>query len=93
MSVRHRRIGTKFAALARDGCVLASCWFGAWFVFWSICKTKLPHYLLPAYPALALLTACFIDRWLAAADQKLSFPPPWALRNAWISMILVGVGI
>ncbi len=47
----------------RDGCLLASCWFGVWLVFWSICKTKLPHYLLPAYPALALLTACFIDRW------------------------------
>ena len=46
--------------------MLALCWFGMWFVFWSICKTKLPHYLLPAYPALALLTACFIDRWLAA---------------------------
>ena len=46
--------------------MLALCWFGVWFVFWSICKTKLLHYLLPAYPALALLTACFIDRWLAA---------------------------
>ena len=98
------------AARWRDGTVLASCWFGTWFVFWSVCKTKLPHYLLPAYPALALLTACFIDRWLAAEkgtgpicaqhppgrSGKLDlspFPPPWALRNAWISTILVGVGI
>ena len=48
------------------GVVLALCWFGTWFVLWSLVKTKLPHYLLPAYPALALLTACFIDRWLAA---------------------------
>ena len=55
-----------FASVAhwRDGCLLASCWFGVWFVFWSVCKTKLPHYLLPAYPALALLVACWIDRWL-----------------------------
>ena len=72
----------------RDGCLLASCWFGTWFVFWSICKTKLPHYLLPAYPALALLTACFIDRWLAEPASL----PRWCLRNAWISTILVGVG-
>ena len=101
----------------RVGVVLALCWFGTWFVFWSVCKTKLLHYLLPAYPALALLTACFIDRWLASAEKgtgpicaqhraptegwsgrsgKLDlspFPPPWALRNAWISTILVGVGI
>jgi 4-amino-4-deoxy-L-arabinose transferase-like glycosyltransferase len=101
----------------RDGCLLAACWFGVWFVFWSICKTKLPHYLLPAYPALALLTACFVDRWQTAGEKgtgpicaqhpegghrpkvghgKLDlspFLPPCWLRNAWISMILVGVGI
>ena len=103
-------------AFSRDGCVLASCWFGVWFVFWSICKTKLPHYLLPAYPALALLTACFIERWQtegekgtgpicrngltnlrsvpgAAYQLDLSPFPRWWLRNAWISMILAGVGI
>lgn len=73
----------------RDGCVLALCWFGVWFVFWSICKTKLPHYLLPAYPALALLTACFIDRWQTEPASL----GRWWLRNAWISMILAGVGI
>jgi 4-amino-4-deoxy-L-arabinose transferase-like glycosyltransferase len=97
-----------------SGCVLASCWFGVWFVFWSICKTKLPHYLLPAYPALALLTACFVDRWLSgkgdwsilperpdqpsvgARCRAQNGPVPfsaWWLRNAWISMILVGAGI
>jgi 4-amino-4-deoxy-L-arabinose transferase-like glycosyltransferase len=93
---------TSDAARWRVGILLALCWFGVWFVFWSICRTKLLHYLLPAYPALALLTACFIDRWLAAeeSDEKTvltpfpaPFPPPWALRNAWISMIVVGVGI
>jgi 4-amino-4-deoxy-L-arabinose transferase-like glycosyltransferase len=98
------------AARWRVGVILAVCWFGTWFVLWSLVKTKLPHYLLPAYPALALLTACFIDRWLAAEkgtgpirakhpegrSGKLDlspFPPPWALRNAWISMLVVGTGI
>ncbi len=70
------------------GFLLAACWFGTWFVFWSICKTKLPHYLLPAYPALALLTGCFVDRWWSEPASL----PRWALRNAWISTILVGVG-
>jgi 4-amino-4-deoxy-L-arabinose transferase-like glycosyltransferase len=73
----------------RRGVVLMACWFGTWFVFWSICKTKLPHYLLPAYPALALLTGCFVDRWLSEPASL----GKWWLRNAWISMILVGVGI
>ena len=75
--------------LSRAGTLLAVCWFGAWFILWSVCKTKLSHYLLPAYPALALLTACFIDRWLSEPAGVAR----WALRNAWISMILVGVGI
>lgn len=70
------------------GTVFALCWFGVWFVFWSICKTKLPHYLLPAYPALALLTACFVDRWLSEPGSL----RPWELRNAWISTIVVGIG-
>ncbi len=73
----------------RDGCLMASCWFAVWFVFWSVCKTKLPHYLLPAYPALALVTACFIDRWLAEPEGL----KPWWLRNAWLSMILAGLAM
>lgn len=73
----------------RDGCLLAICWFSVWLVFWSVCKTKLPHYLLPAYPALALLTACFVDRW-QTEPQTLR---RWWLRNAWITLIVVGVAI
>ncbi len=73
----------------RDGYLLASCWFGVWFVFWSICKTKLPHYLLPAYPALAILMGCFVDRW----QTEPAALRPWWLRNAWLSMILVGIGM
>jgi 4-amino-4-deoxy-L-arabinose transferase-like glycosyltransferase len=79
----------KEAARWREGVLLAICWFAVWLVFWSVCKTKLPHYLLPAYPALALLTACFIDRWLGNPASIAR----WGLRNAWISLIVVGVGI
>ena len=85
-----------------DGCVLATCWFGTWFVLWSLVKTKLPHYLLPAYPALALLTAFFIDRWqelgvgesgkLAASPFPQPFPQRW-LQHAWLSLVLVGIGM
>jgi 4-amino-4-deoxy-L-arabinose transferase-like glycosyltransferase len=120
----------------RDGCLLAACWFGVWFVFWSLCKTKLPHYPLPAYPAMALLMACFVERWQSrgetawvpliacwpvhesaetrADNQPMahinsgqsghcpdnapnpadSRPfPAWWLRNAWLSLILVGLGM
>ena len=71
-----------------DGCVLAVCWFGTWFVLWSLVKTKLPHYLLPAYPALALLTAFFIDRW--QSENRVVSP---MLHHAWLSLMLVGIGM
>ncbi len=41
-------------AARRPVYVLLACWLGVWMVFWSLCQTKLPHYILPAYPALAL---------------------------------------
>jgi hypothetical protein len=37
--------------------------------FFSLAATKLPNYVLPAYPALALATACFIDRWLSEPES------------------------
>jgi 4-amino-4-deoxy-L-arabinose transferase-like glycosyltransferase len=72
-----------------DGLVLLTCLFGVWFVFWSICSTKLPHYLLPVYPALSLLTACFLDGWIA---EQVTVSRGW-MRTTWISAILVGVGM
>ncbi len=69
----------------RDGLVLLVCLFGVWFVFWSICSTKLPHYLLPVYPALSLLTACFLEGWITG-DVKLR--PGWMAppgRAQWSS--------
>jgi len=44
--------------------VFIVCWIGVFFAFWSACSTKLPHYVLPAYPALAILTGCFLRAWI-----------------------------
>ena len=39
------------------------CWLGVWVLFFSIAATKLPNYVLRAYPVLALFTARFLRRW------------------------------
>lgn len=39
------------------------CWFLAFLVFFSAAATKLPNYIGPLYPAIALLTARFLIRW------------------------------
>ncbi len=61
----------------------------SWIVF-ELVPTKLPHYVLPLYPALCLLGA----RWLADPTRR---TPPRLLRacsNAafWIACLLLGVG-
>ncbi|WP_439815669.1 ArnT family glycosyltransferase [Zavarzinia sp. CC-PAN008] len=62
----------------------------AWAVF-ELTPTKLPHYVLPLYPALALLAAMVLERGLAAG-------PAWwrraaVLIHAGFSLALAGAAI
>ena len=82
---RRMRTGTQ----ARQAVLLLFVWMGLWIGFFSLASTKLPNYVLPAYPALAVGTAAFIDRWLAApqeANRRL-------VRMALGSLPLVGAGV
>ncbi|HEV2946270.1 MAG TPA: glycosyltransferase family 39 protein, partial [Gemmataceae bacterium] len=38
-------------------------WMIVYLVFFSLAGTKLPNYILPIYPAAAILTARFLDEW------------------------------
>jgi 4-amino-4-deoxy-L-arabinose transferase-like glycosyltransferase len=71
----------------RPGYLLLACWTGVSFVFWSLCKTKLPHYLLPIYPAVALATAAFVDHWLAEP----AILGRRSIRVAWGITMVVGL--
>lgn len=44
--------------------IFAACWAGFYIAFFSLAGTKLPNYVLPSYPALALLTAAMVVDWL-----------------------------
>ncbi len=63
------------------------CWFGAYLVFFSAAATKLPNYLLPVYPALAILTARFLTRWRAG---ELALPR-WLMPAAVAGVVLTAV--
>jgi len=63
------------------------CWLGVVVVFWSLVRTKLPHYVLPAYPALALLTGATLAGWL---EQPESLARGWLL-NATVTWMVVGI--
>jgi 4-amino-4-deoxy-L-arabinose transferase-like glycosyltransferase len=51
----------------RPGYVFAACWVGVYLGLFSLAQTKLPSYVTPMYPALALLAGSFIYHWTRGA--------------------------
>ena len=70
----------------RQSYVFLFCWIGFFIGFFSLAGTKLPSYVLPAYPALAVLVGVFLDRWLVRPGCERKF---W-MRTAFVA--LAGVG-
>ncbi len=53
----------------------------------SLLATKLPHYVAPAYPALAILTSRYLVRWRRGETEM----PRWALALAVAGFVLTGL--
>jgi 4-amino-4-deoxy-L-arabinose transferase-like glycosyltransferase len=68
---------------------LMTGWIAVWVTTFTIASTKLPHYIAPAYPALAILFGYFVNHWWNSAEQ---LSMAW-LRAAWGSMVLVGLAL
>jgi 4-amino-4-deoxy-L-arabinose transferase-like glycosyltransferase len=64
-------------------------WLAVYIVFFSLSSTKLPNYVLPLYPAAALLTARLLDRWRRGVEA----PPAWAVRGGLAAVALLGAGL
>jgi 4-amino-4-deoxy-L-arabinose transferase-like glycosyltransferase len=69
--------------------LLLLSWAGIWIGLFSLAGTKLPSYVLPAYPALALMAAAFVDRWLSEP----ACVPRWLMHTAWGSLVAVGIAL
>jgi 4-amino-4-deoxy-L-arabinose transferase-like glycosyltransferase len=65
------------------------CWTGVWLVFFTLVRTKLPNYILPVYPAIALLTASFLDDWRRGHILL----PTWVMPTSLICLALIGAGV
>jgi 4-amino-4-deoxy-L-arabinose transferase-like glycosyltransferase len=64
------------------------CWIVVYLVFFSLSGTKLPNYILPIYPAAALLTGQFLNRW-----QRGLLPlPGLVIYGSLAGVALVGLG-
>ena len=65
------------------------CWLAVWFVFFTVVRTKLPNYILPVYPAMALLTASFLDDWRLGRIAL----PAWVMPTSLTCLALTGIGV
>jgi len=63
------------------------CWIAAYVIFFSAAATKLPHYILPIYPAMAILTARFLVGWRTGQIAV----PRWLMPGTVATTVLVGV--
>ena len=72
---------------------LVLCWFSVIFVFFSIAKTKLPNYVLPCYPPLAILVGGFVARWLSEPAANLRYWGRWAFGTLAAVGLALLIGI
>lgn len=71
------------------GLRLAICWAAAWTVPFCLSGTKLPGYVWPAYPALAIAAGAFLADWIRS---PVASRDAW-MRVAWSSLAITGGGL
>jgi 4-amino-4-deoxy-L-arabinose transferase-like glycosyltransferase len=71
----------------RVGYLFAACWVGVYVVLFSLAATKLPSYVTPCYPALALLCGCFLYH---LGRQTALAPDGW-VKSGLAVVLVVGM--
>ena len=71
------------------GYIFLACWIGVYGGIFSLAKTKLPSYITPAYPALAMIVAAYVVSW----SQGRIRPSAWTPWVAYAALAIVGIGI
>jgi len=71
------------------GMRLLTAWAVVWLGCFTVAGTKLPGYVWPAYPALAIATAAFLERWRLDPGVVSA---RW-MRVGWTILAAAGIGI
>ncbi len=79
---------TRRAQEGRELLKLCSSWAGALIVAFSFAGAKLPHYLIPAFPAMAILVGGLFDEWMSGR-----MPSVAARRATAAALIVVGIPV
>lgn len=67
------------------------CWYVPFWILFELIPTKLPHYLLPAYPALAIALGWHLSDTNDAGPEKRW--QVWFLRLAMMGQVIVTLGL
>ena len=86
-SVRRGIKSLKWGQPERPAFLLLIAWTTVWVGAFTLAGTKLPHYVLPAYPAIALMYGAFLADWLASHEASRAI----RLRVSWSLAIVLGV--
>ena len=77
----------------QPGYLLAVCWIGVYVCLFSVARTKLLNYILPCFPAAAILVGAFIDRWLAGKLQVARWWPAVSFAVLMLIGALLAIGV
>lgn len=66
----------------KPGVILMACWAGVYIGIFSLARTKLPNYITPAYPAVALLTGSFLHSY-----RRHAAPSPAVLPRVGLALL------
>ncbi|HEV3416447.1 MAG TPA: glycosyltransferase family 39 protein [Pirellulales bacterium] len=69
----------------RAAYLLVGSWIFVWFAVFSLAGTKLPSYVLPAYPALAVVCGAWAADWIAAPARRSAY--------RWVSIGLIALAV
>jgi len=64
------------------------CWIAAFVIFFTLARTRLPNYVLPAFPAAALLMGC----WVAGHEKQARRWLTWGAL-AFSTLLMAGAAI
>ncbi|QGJ68565.1 Glycosyl transferase family 39 [Planctomycetales bacterium 10988] len=66
--------------------MFVASWVSVWFIFFSLAATKLPNYIVPIYPSLALGTGWYLKNALTDMSEKMV----WSVRWSPAAYLLLG---
>jgi 4-amino-4-deoxy-L-arabinose transferase-like glycosyltransferase len=85
----HHWFKTKTSTQESKAVVLVTCWVAIYMVVFSLARTKLPNYVLPIYPALALVVGRYVAAWVGNVH---GVHVGW-LKLGWLLFAIMGLAI